>query len=217
VTVANSAHPERVDIDDPGGLQGSADIMYNGDGTHTVSYTVPQTPNPNDPDLLTVRHTAETGAGGFSTEERLNVATIRFGGVRITTDPTTCLEPDDEPLQIEVDVDGEPELTWDASAGSISATGRFTPPRQSQVVTVTVALADNPEVSDSTDLQVGGCSCRAVVYVGGTSETTRTLRFFFNAELTGVQALDWRPGGPSQLTVGFGGSGQPAVHPGRPS
>jgi hypothetical protein len=190
VTVVNSADPEMVEIDDPSGLQGSADIEYEGAGTHTVFYTAPQTPDPNGSvDLLTVRHTAETGARGFSPDERLDIATIRFlTGLRITT-PATCLEPGGDPLQIEVEVDGDPGLTWTASAGTISNTGLFTPPSQAQLVTITVALADHPEIEDSIQLQVGGCTCSATLNVGGRLPLLDLLSFQLNAELDAVESV----------------------------
>lgn len=205
VTVVHAAHPDMVAIDPSVPLQGDAQITYNGNGTHTVSYTAPSAPDVNDPDLLTVLDTARTGARGYASTERLDIATIRFGGVRITDVPP-CIEPGSAPVQIGVDVaiQGDPQLTWTASAGSITDSGSFTPPDQAGYVTITVALVDNPDVNDSVEVQVGGCSCRANLVVNGQSPSALFLRFFLTPDLGAVTGFDWRPDGVGQVTFGFG-------------
>jgi len=217
VTVAGSRYPQSVEIDPMVSLQGTASIAYNGDGTHTVSYTAPDTPIIGSPDLLTVRHTAETGARGYSDVERLDIATIRFGGVRIVTAPT-CLDPG-ETLQLEAFVPGadNPDLIWSVTAGTIDSTGFFTAPAEAQIVQVTVEYADNPDVKDSIELQVGGCSCQATVRVGGQdSGSTRSARFFLSNDLSGVTQIDWAGGetGPTQSILNLSWFGEPEPVPG---
>lgn len=206
VTVSNSAHPDMVALVQPTPLQGVAELTKGADGGHYVTYVAPNEPDRNTPDLLTIEHTATTGARKSGEPPRRGIATIRFGGVRITTRPG-CIEPGDEPLKIEVEVAEDipsPELIWTATAGDISETGMFTPPTESQFVTITVALADNPAVSDSIEVQVGGCSCQATMNVGGKSNVTRFLRFSLDADGTAVTAFDWRPDGIGTATFGFG-------------
>jgi hypothetical protein len=166
VTVSGSAHPESVEVDLAASpLQGSAQISYNGDSTHTVNYMAPGAPDVAVPDLLTVRHTAQSGARGYSSVERLDIATIRFGDVRIVNVPP-CLEPGHS-LQMEVEFSPgqSPDLVWSASAGTITQSGLFTAPNQPGTVEITVALEDNPDVKDSISVTVG-CVCHFTVQVG---------------------------------------------------
>ena len=216
VTVDNSAYPAEVALVEGMDLQGEAEISFDGESTHTISYTAPQSPNPTDPDVISVRHTTTHGARGGDAPPRTASATVRFGGIRITTEPR-CIELGEPPIPIDIEIAGgiqNPELIWTATAGDISDTGVFTPPDQSQIVTITVALASHPDISDSIDLPVGGCSCSASISVGGQVVGTTSLRFFLSDDLGGVQAFDWRGDGPHQATFGFGSDpGNPGVVP----
>jgi hypothetical protein len=206
VTVSNSAFPSEVAIDATVTLQGEADITYEGGNTHRVSYTAPAEPNPDDPDKLTVRHTTTQGARGGGAPPRNAIATIRFGGVEITTEPT-CVEPGSEPFQIEAKVAGgieNTELVWTASAGSITESGVFTPPLNSGFVTITAALASDPDIKDWIELQVGGCSCRATINLDGQASPLRDLRFRLSADRSGVESFAWRGGELDEVGFWFG-------------
>jgi hypothetical protein len=166
VTVANSAHPASIEIDPAVALQGTAEMSLGTGDTHTVVYTVPQSPNPDDVDVLTVRHTAQSGARGHSTANRFDFATIRFGDIHL--EPVTqCVEPGGPPVQLQVLVTGlgNPDLVWTWSAGSVSDAGLFTPPSEAGEVQITVAVADKPEISDTISVTVGACVCQFTVQV----------------------------------------------------
>ena len=196
-------------------LQGSAGIVYNNNGTHTVTYVAPPANllDVTKPDLLTVRHTAQSGARGYSTSERLAISTILFGGIQITTVPT-CLDPGDT-LQFDAYLPGvpTPNLNWSASAGSIDANGLFTAPAQPQTVTITVEYANDPTLTDSIQVNVGGCSCQATVQIAGQDlGATRSVRFTLNSDSSAVTNIDWSGGvvGPqasSANLTSFGGTG----------
>jgi hypothetical protein len=217
LSVENSLHPDSVDFLPGLEIQGSADITIEpGQSSHPVSYTAPESPDPEHPDLLTFVHTATGGARGGDAPPRTATVTIRFGGVRITTQPR-CVDIDEDPFQIGVEVAGgiqDPVLIWEASAGEIDANGVFTPPDEAQLVTITVSLAANPNLKDQIELPVGGCSCSATINIGGSSDVTTGLRFFLSNDLSGVQAFDWKGANFSQATFGFGANpAEPQVIP----
>jgi hypothetical protein len=208
LAVENSFYPHMVDFMDGLEIQGSADITIQGEGfdSHEVSYTAPQSPDASMPDLLTIEHKATSGARSGDAPPRRAIATIRFGGLRITTEPR-CVDIGEEPFPIDVEVAGgiqDPELVWNASAGAIDENGVFTPPDEAQIVTITVTLADKPGIGDSIELPVGGCSCSATVNLNGASDATFGLRFWLSGDLSGVQAFDWTGEGVSKATFGFG-------------
>jgi hypothetical protein len=213
LTVLNSAHPDSVEIIPGLSLQGSAQISFGTGDTHTVIYTAPANPAPNSADVVGVRHTANGGARRPGAPERTASAVIRFGGIRIVTQPT-CLSPGDS-LRVEAVVPGvtNPQLIWTASAGTIDASGLFTAPSQPQVVEITVAYAPSPDVKTTLVLQVGGCTCQAAMRLGGVDGgATRSIRFTLTPDLSAISHIDWGGNvlGPSQSTMSlqwFGGGG----------
>lgn len=194
VTVTNSAHPEMVEIDNPDALQGDADIEHDGGSTHTISYQAPADPDPEQVDLLTVRHTAETGARRNSTDERLGRATIRFGEPTLRVSPrSACLEPgqtEPEPFTAEVtgsDAD-DPGIVWEASLGDIDENGLYTPPGEAGEAMIKASLQSDPTVSDSVTVQIGGCSCIVSVTVDGVPREGEGLPVFtLTEDLSGVE------------------------------
>lgn len=224
VTVTNSDYPWELEVDPEVVLQGTASLTWDGGGSHTVVYTAPDTPDPSKPDLLTVKHTASTGARGFAAADLTAVATIRFGGVEITTEPT-CLEPGDS-LWIEVKTTGfpfTPELIFSTDAGTITQAGLFVAPGDATQAKVTVALADNPQVNDFIYLQIGACSCSAVLNLAGNAPPAERLTFYLTEDLSAVREVAWggslssasftfgsTPGAEEPVTVGVTG-GFPVV------
>jgi hypothetical protein len=203
VSVSNSKYPELVELANTGSLQGTAELTVGSGGEHLITYTAPADPDETKPDLLVVRHTATTGARGYSTEERVAIATIRFGGILVTADET-CVAPGGE-VQFSVDGFDNSELVWSASAGDISDTGVLTAPDTPGTVVVTAALASDPEVKDSLSIQVGGCTCRVSFSVAGTASTaTEGLPYFTldPSELL-VQGVQWI-GDLTSVSIGFG-------------
>ena len=149
-------------------------------------------------------HTANGGARRPGAPERTASAVIRFGGIRIVTEPT-CLSPGDS-LLVQAVVPGviDPELIWTATAGTIDETGLFTAPSQSQVVEVTVAYAPSPDIKTKIALQVGGCTCQATMRLGGVDGgATRSVRFTLTEDLSAISQIDWGGGvvGPTQSTM----------------
>jgi hypothetical protein len=129
---------------------------------------------------------------------------VRFGGLRITTDPG-CVDLGAEPFPIAVEVLGglgDVELVWDASAGSITNDGVFTVPEQAQYVTITVALADKPAIESSIEFPVGGCSCSGSISVAGSTTMLETLRFVKSG--SSVVSVNYTGSGPSGGSVSFG-------------
>jgi hypothetical protein len=206
VRVEGAQFPELVEIDPSVTLQGEATITYNGDSTHTVSYTAPAEPNVNTPDLLTVRSTAVTGARAFAETERLDIATIRFGGIQLSA-ATTCVEPGDT-LQIEYNVSGIPGavLNWSTTVGTVSSTGLFVAPDEPSAATITATLATNEAVQDSIVINVGGCSCRVSLTVNGvTSLATDGFPYFeLTPSLDAIESIGWT-GELTSVGVWFGG------------
>lgn len=167
VTVTESEHPDSVEIHPEVSLQGEATIASNGDGTHTVTYTAPTTPNGGSTDLLTIRHTARGGARAHAETELTAVATIRFADVQLAP-VLECVSPGQD-IQIGVTVTGfesQPPLVWTASAGTIDSEGNFTAPDQSGDVTITAAIQGYPATVDSMTVPIGGCTCSFTIQVG---------------------------------------------------
>jgi hypothetical protein len=167
VTVVNSAHPDSIELDPDVSLQGdSRDLLWDRD-THFVLYTAPQEPLPGSVDLVTVRHTAASGARGYSEDERLDIATIRFAGIDLLP-VQGCVAPEQE-VQLEWELTGfetAPELEWTWSAGDVDGNGLFTAPAQEGTVTITVAVVNSPNLTDSIEVSVGDCVCAFTLQVG---------------------------------------------------
>ncbi len=165
VHVVNALHPDSVDLDPDVTLAGSAQIAYAAGDSLVVSYTAP--PTPTEPDVLSVVHTAQGGARGFSDQKREASATINFAQLELLP-VLECVEPGDT-VQLEwtgAGVEGEP-LTWTASAGDVTDGGLFTAPSQPATVQITVALQSNPDIQSSITVTVGPCACQFTIQVGG--------------------------------------------------
>lgn len=170
VTVSESEHPDSVEIDPSVNLQGQASIAWNGDGTHTVTYTAPLEPQDGSTDLLTVRHTAAGGARAHAETDITATATIRFGGVTIA--PVLVCVSGGQEVQLEAAVlgfDPEPAVLWSASAGTISSAGVLTAPNDVEEVTVTATLEGFPTATDSITIPLGGCVCSFTFQVGSNA------------------------------------------------
>lgn len=166
VTVSKSVHPDMVAVVQPTPLQGQAELTPGAEGHHYVTYVAPAEPDYKTPDLLTVEHTARTGARESGEPPRRGIATIRFGGITLAP-VLDCLDPG-ESRQLEVAVEGiegDPELVWTFSDGDVSDSGLFTAPDQPGTVEITVALADDPDLKSSISVQVG-CVCGFTITIG---------------------------------------------------
>ncbi len=172
VTVSDAEHPEMIEIDEDVPLQGTVEgIEYIGEGLHIVSYTAPAEPNPDSPDLLTVRHTAETGAREFSSVPRNAIATIRFADITISP-RSSCLEPESS-LQFSAEVAGlqNDGVEWSADVGMIDANGLYTAPPtvpSSGMAVITARSTEDSDIVDQVSIKIGGCSCSWSVLVDGT-------------------------------------------------
>jgi hypothetical protein len=172
VTVQDAMFPAYVGLDDPGGLQGTATIAYQGGDSHQVSYTAPAQPDFDTPDFLTVWDTASTGArAGEDVPDRNATAVIRFASVAIAPFQD-CLALDST-HQFEFTVVGltDQTLEWDASVGEIDDDGFYQAPstRPEDGVAIIVARsAEYPEVVDSTTISIG-CACAFAISVGGAA------------------------------------------------
>lgn len=154
-----------------------------------MTYTAPDVPDAAHPDLLVVRDTASTGARGYSDVDRLDIATIRFGGLHIDA-VWTCLEPG-ETLRLGATVAGDdnPDINWSVTAGTIDSDGFFTAPAEAQVVEITAEYAANPNLKDSIEFQVGGCSCQVTMNVGGQDSGMISGNFILTDDLSGVKQI----------------------------
>ena len=167
VRIENSVHPDMVDLDlSDHPEQGSVEIRPTAGGNiHFVDYRAPQNPDFDKKDLLVVRHTAESGARKNG-PERTGIGTVRFAGIDLLPVPG-CVAPDQD-VQLNWTLSGldpAPELVWTASAGDVED-GVFTAPGQMGTVTITVEVADSPELTDSIEVTVGDCVCSFTLQVG---------------------------------------------------
>lgn len=161
-TVTDSRYPAMVGLHPDVSLQGTIEeIIHVGDGLHIVSYTAPEEPDPDQADLLTLRHTAETGAREHSIEDRKATATIRFG--RITISPRGgCVDPGNT-LQFSAEVEGleDEAVAWSVDAGQIDANGLYTAPDPAPASAVAVIRAqsvEQPKLEDAVTISID-CSC----------------------------------------------------------
>jgi len=156
VAVENAFSPEMVEVQ---ALHGTADIFHLGGNLHRVVYTAPGGAE-QFPDLVTVLHTATTGARGtVGAPARTASATIRLGTVTISP-REGCLESG-EMLQFDAETEGlaDPALAWTASIGDIDeATGFYTADETGTAV-IRAASVANPGIFDEVAIQVGGCTC----------------------------------------------------------
>lgn len=173
VTVENSVHPEMVEIDQDVEIQGSlSELSWNGE-QHTVTYTAPAEPDVTDPDLVVVRHTAETGARAESSTPRVAIGTVNFPAIEITP-RDECLDAG-ETLQFTAEVigDEDAEVRWSADVGSIDEnTGLYTAPSEvaaGATAVITATSVDNPSIDDSVVIDLGSCQCRFSVLIDGQS------------------------------------------------
>lgn len=162
VRVTHSVHPDRVAVDEGVPLQGTVEeIAYVGDGLTVVSYAAPDAPDYDHPDLLTIRHTAETGARGYSDEERNAVATIRFAEITISP-RSPCLDYG-EARTFTAEVEGldDETVVWSADIGTIDEeTGEYTAPEDvtpGTRATITATSAVEPGIRDEVTVQIGQC------------------------------------------------------------
>lgn len=176
VTAHDSEYPEMVEIDPSVQLQGQAVLQpYAGDGTHTILYVAPAEPDFATPDLLTVRHTATTGARANSTEERLDYTTISFGDISISP-RTHCLAPGDTlAFTAEVEPTGQ-NVVWEVDVGTIDgSSGLYTAPATAPstgTATITAHIEAFPDIEDEVTIQIGSCTCGwAVTLDGATTES----------------------------------------------
>ncbi len=171
VTVTDSKYPSSVELFDTDALQGSAALTLGDGGSHYVTYVAPSQPDASRPDLLIVRHTAQSGARQFSTEERVGIATIRFGKVVITAG-ATCLDPD-QTTDFDAQVVGlvDQSVEWTADVGTIDpATGAYTAPPTvpaGGIATITARSTKVPSLVEQISIRVGGCSCNWDLNVDG--------------------------------------------------
>lgn len=174
VLVENSRYPEQVSLDPP--TIGTATIAYDGasTGTHTVTYTTPAD-LAELPALLTVRHTATTGARAYSSQPRVATLEIVEGSVTVTPG-FTCLEPGAEQT-FSADVAGAADtVTWSATLGTITSAGVYTAPANASAGTVDTVRAvsvENPDLDGEAIVQIGPCRCSFnVTLAGGASGTS---------------------------------------------
>lgn len=161
--VENSAFPEKVEVESPTGRASLASFDA-GAKSHTVTYTAPSSPDAF-PELVSVRHTAETGARrpSLSPPPRVGFATVRLPQVRVTPLSECVDRGATHPFQAEVVGLENQEVTWDASAGDIGSTGpstaTFQAPSTTQTVTITATSVEDPELQGRAVARVGGCDC----------------------------------------------------------
>ncbi|MGD8281254.1 MAG: hypothetical protein PVF69_08870 [Gemmatimonadota bacterium] len=194
VTVENAFFPDSLAV--TVGEGSSAPLESTGDNTFDLVYTAPSSPS-LALDYVEVEHTAKTGARDdrFPRAPRSGRAWVVVAQLRIATE-LSCIEPGTQPIQIELEDTGEGPaqavLVWDASLGTISDDGRYTPPSEPGLETITVAVDGYPEISDSLEFQVGGCSvCQATINVGGATDETHRLVFDISDDRSGVEGVEW--------------------------
>jgi len=189
VTVSNAIAPDRWEVVNPEGLQGTiGDVTVVSEGVYVVDYTAPASPNPSSPDLLVVRSTADTGARAYATEERTAVATIRFGQISIAP-LGACLDPN-QTMGFTAQVVGlsDQSVEWSADVGTIDpTTGQYTAPAvvpEGGVATITATSTVVPGLVAQVFIQLGGCSCSWSVSVDGNPLASQL------DDLAGFQILD---------------------------
>ena len=210
VAVTDALHPELVEVE---ARSGFAEIVQYGGGTHLVEYTAPADAS-GFADVLTARDIADTGAlGKDGAVAPTATATIRLGRVSIDPGPT-CLEVG-QSRAFTVSAQGvSDDVTWSASGPGMNAsTGEFVPTGEGEV-TVTATSVENPDITDTTVIQVGGCSCSWTVDADGQGFEGMDgdiATFTLSSDLTSVEGFqvftDESLGHvPGQVTVSLAGA-----------
>lgn len=209
VHVENSAFPEKVEVVRPVGraLLTSFDPDAN---SHNLAYTAPSSVG-GFPELVEVRHTAETGARRpeLSPPRRRGSATVRSKAeVRIS--PRSSCIGTEATLQLEAEVVGleSQAVTWDSDGGTIdSTTGFFTAPSVRQNVTITATSVEDDEVEGTAVVRVGGCDCWWSLFARGMLWTSESGDFAdWGTDPTGFlagDALTEIPGALGPTGAGF--------------
>lgn len=197
VTVTDAHDPEAVTIEVK---NGSATISSNGDGTHTVDYTAPGSSD-QFPDLVTARHTAETGARKNG-PPRTATAEVR-GGEIIITPPGECVDIGGE-QQFTAEVKGfeNKKVEWGLiGEGDISDTGLYTAPNFATTAVVTATSEANPDLTEGVGVKVGGCSCWWSISVTGSTVTSQPGDFaFFSLQDNAIDLISFDRDSNSRTT-----------------
>jgi hypothetical protein len=171
VTVERSRHPESVALVNTGALQGAAELTIGEGGAHYITYVAPENPDFSRPDLLTVEHTATTGARAGQDPPRRAIAAITFG--RIEIDPRSACVDLSGTLPFSATVEGPDDQTvvWDADHGSFDENGVYTAPSTRPDDGVDMIYAHSaafPALRDSVTIDIG-CACSSTLTLGGVS------------------------------------------------
>jgi hypothetical protein len=205
VTVSASKFTQEIELFDTEALQGMAELTLGEGGSHYVTYVAPANPNPQQVDLIKVRHTSTAGARAASEEVRSAVAEVRFGRLYVTVDKP-CIEPG-ETVQFTASFDGNEgvAVTWSASVGDIDENGLYTAPDEPASIVVTATLASNPDIQATRGLQIGGCSCSVSFTLSGVPSTATDglPNFSLTEGRTGITGLNW-VGSLTAVSLGFG-------------
>lgn len=169
------------------GVHWAVDEEGGGSISETGLYTAPATES-----TLHVRATSVADPALSATAEVTVVSQLQ-GEVEVKVTPSFAKVRHGETLQLEVTVTGavSPDVSWTASAGSVSSAGLFTAPETAQVVTVTATLVAAPTKKATATITVTG-----VVGVSLSPESASLLpggQQQFQAAVTGTEnkAVQW--------------------------
>jgi hypothetical protein len=169
------------------GVRWTVDEEGGGSISETGLYTAPAAES-----TFHVRATSVADSALSATAEVTVVSQLQ-GEVEVKVTPSFAKVRHGETLQLEVAVIGavSPDVSWTASAGSVSSAGLFTAPETAQVVTVTATLVAAPTKKATATITVTG-----VVGVSLSPESASLLpggQQQFQAAVTGTEnkAVQW--------------------------
>jgi hypothetical protein len=165
-SIENAKYPDLVQIDESVTLQGEPEIFYEGEGLYTVAIQAPEEPDYGNPDLLTIEHTAGTGALANRPSPKA-IATVRFARLEILSN-TTCASPGQE-VQFEKEVLGmeNEEVIWSASLGDDPVNGLYSVPEAATGTEVIIRAESvvDADLFDEITFTIG-CVCSFTLKVG---------------------------------------------------
>jgi hypothetical protein len=165
-SIENAKYPELVQIDESVTLQGEPEIFYEGGGAYTVALQAPEEPDYSNPDLLTIEHTAGSGALANRPNPKA-IATVRFASIEILSN-TTCAQPGQE-VQFSTEVLGmeNEDVFWSASLGDDPEDGLYIVPQAATGTEVTIRAESvvDADLFDETTFTIG-CVCSFTLQVG---------------------------------------------------
>ena len=162
-----NAIDDRLQWTAPGGGSIAPLAQTDGGGPFRAVFTAPDEVGDY---FVEVESMSRTGPRRSGQPRRYGLASLRAERLRI--DPVAiCIEPGNTESFRAFYPDGgdlpSSQVNWSAESGRVDRGGNYTAPRSGRADRVTVSEKDNPDISASASVRIGGCDCRWVLSSSG--------------------------------------------------